>query len=192
MVASRSPERFRLGLGHPALEFVATCAGRRRAPVDRLASPSDLEDWLALTGLAAGASCTPRQLDQARNLREATYRLLEAARAKEPPTVADLEMVNAWARRPRQILQLDDAFRVQQTGPSPCTIALTELARATVELISGPELERIRNCADPTCSLMFIDRSHPGRRRWCSMERCGNRAKTARYRHQRLADHQRS
>jgi predicted RNA-binding Zn ribbon-like protein len=32
---------------------------------------------------------------------------------------------------------------------------------------------------------MFIDHSRPGRRRWCSMERCGNRAKTARYRQRR-------
>jgi predicted RNA-binding Zn ribbon-like protein len=34
---------------------------------------------------------------------------------------------------------------------------------------------------------MFIDRSRPGRRRWCSMERCGNRDKTARYRQRRLS-----
>ena len=67
-------------------------------------------------------------------------------------------------------------------GADPCHAALTELARGAIELVAGPELPRIRDCADPSCSLMFIDHSPPGRRRWCSMERCGNRAKTKSYR----------
>jgi predicted RNA-binding Zn ribbon-like protein len=27
------------------------------------------------------------------------------------------------------------------------------------------------------CSLVYVDTSRPGRRRWCSMEHCGNRHK---------------
>ncbi|HEV8279312.1 MAG TPA: CGNR zinc finger domain-containing protein [Streptosporangiaceae bacterium] len=33
---------------------------------------------------------------------------------------------------------------------------------------------RIRQCAGPACSLVFGNTSRPGRRRWRSMERCGN------------------
>jgi hypothetical protein len=35
------------------------------------------------------------------------------------------------------------------------------------------------------CSLLFVDTSRSGRRRWCSMERCGNRAKVAAHRRRR-------
>jgi predicted RNA-binding Zn ribbon-like protein len=41
--------------------------------------------------------------------------------------------------------------------------------------------ERIRGCANPECVLWFYDVSKNGRRRWCSMEGCGNRAKAARF-----------
>jgi predicted RNA-binding Zn ribbon-like protein len=36
---------------------------------------------------------------------------------------------------------------------------------------------RIRQCAAHNCYLTFLDTSRPDSRRWCSMERCGNRAK---------------
>jgi predicted RNA-binding Zn ribbon-like protein len=179
---------FRLGLGDPALELVATLGGRRREPFERLATPRDLSRWLQLTGLADGAECTDRELLEAQRLREAIYRLIDAARAGRLPAPADLDRVNRWARRPAPSPQLDATLRLERRGTGPCPAALAGVARAAVELVAGPDLHRIRNCADPGCSLMFIDRSRPGRRKWCSMQRCGNRAKTARYRaHRRKA-----
>lgn len=188
--AADSPE-FRLGLGHPVLEFVATLAGRRTEPLERLATPVDLSRWLELAGIAPAPRCTQRTLGQARRLREALYRLVVGAREGRPPAISDLELVNAWARGPTLAPQLDASLGVELVGPDPCRAALTQLARAGIELVSGSQLERIRNCANPTCSLMFIDHSRPGRRRWCSMERCGNRAKTAGYRrrHKAASDH---
>jgi predicted RNA-binding Zn ribbon-like protein len=35
----------------------------------------------------------------------------------------------------------------------------------------------IRVCAAENCGLLLVDTSRPRRRRWCSMEHCGNRAK---------------
>jgi predicted RNA-binding Zn ribbon-like protein len=174
---------FRLGLGHPVLDFLATLAGRRREPLERLATPDDLSRWLEVTGLASDPRCDHRLLAQARELREALYRTVLTAREQRQPDAADLELVNAWARRRTQSPQVDDRFRITLVGPDPCRAALAHLARAGIELVAGDALPLIRNCADPGCSLMFIDHSRPGRRRWCSMERCGNRAKTARYRH---------
>jgi predicted RNA-binding Zn ribbon-like protein len=176
---------FRLGLGQPVLDFLATLAGRRGEPLERLATPDDLSRWLDLTGLAFDARCDQKLLAQARELREALYRTVVAAREGRPPDAADLELVNGWARRRTQSPQLDTLFRVTLVGPDPCRAALAELAQAGIELVAGEQLPLIRNCANPGCSLMFIDHSRPGRRRWCSMERCGNRAKTARYRQRR-------
>ena len=40
---------------------------------------------------------------------------------------------------------------------------------------------RVRCCRHPDCMLWFVDVSKGGQRRWCSMERCGNRAKVQRH-----------
>lgn len=180
---------FRLGLGHPVLEFTATRARRRDQPHERLETAEDLSRWLELSGVARGARCTQRLLVEARRLREAIYEVIEAARHAGRPPAAAVALVNGWAKQPGRAPRLELSLRVTWVGPDPARAALTQLARAAIELATGPELARVRNCADPTCSLMFIDRSRPGRRRWCSMDRCGNRAKTARYRRQR--SHQR-
>jgi predicted RNA-binding Zn ribbon-like protein len=189
-MATRLVERkddFRLGLGHPVLEFLATLAGRHSEPLERLSSPEDLSRWLELTGIAAGADCDHALLVEARELRETLYQIVDATREGSSPAALDLELVNTWARRPTPSPQLDTSLRVTFVGSEPCAAALAELARAAIELVTGDELQKIRNCANPTCSLMFIDHSRPGRRRWCSMERCGNRAKTLRYRKRRRA-----
>jgi hypothetical protein len=44
------------------------------------------------------------------------------------------------------------------------------------------ELVRIRRCADSRCPRVFYDSTKNGRRRWCDMATCGNRAKAARHR----------
>jgi predicted RNA-binding Zn ribbon-like protein len=183
---NKTPRDFRLGLGHPVLEFVATL-GRRQddQPLERLQTPRDVSDWFALAGLGAGVRVEPELLAEARALREAIFGLVTAARGDRRPETADLRLVNRWARRPTVSPQLDASMRIRWVGSAPGQAVLVRLAAAAVELVAGPDRKRIRNCADPSCSLMFIDRSRPGRRRWCSMERCGNRAKTARYRHQR-------
>ena len=67
-----------------------------------------------------------------------------------------------------------------RSGPTRVTGALAQIARETVEFVTGADLARLRTCAG--CTLLFVDRSRPGTRRWCSMERCGNRNKTAHYR----------
>lgn len=176
---------FRLGLGHPVLEFLATLAQRQGEPLERLAEPDDLDRWLQLARLADRPRCNARLLARARELREAIYRLVSDVRDAQPADPADIELINRWARKPAPSPQLDASMDVQMVGSDPCQAALAQLARAAIELVAGDQLQRIRNCANPTCSLMFIDHSRPGRRRWCSMERCGNRAKTSRYRRRR-------
>ncbi|MFJ2967504.1 CGNR zinc finger domain-containing protein [Streptomyces collinus] len=38
-------------------------------------------------------------------------------------------------------------------------------------------IRRVRVCGADECALRFVDRSPARNRRWCSMSRCGNRAK---------------
>jgi predicted RNA-binding Zn ribbon-like protein len=50
------------------------------------------------------------------------------------------------------------------------------------------ELARVRRCADGRCPRVFFDATKNGRRRWCDMATCGNRAKAARHR-QKIMTH---
>jgi predicted RNA-binding Zn ribbon-like protein len=51
------------------------------------------------------------------------------------------------------------------------------------DLLAGPRLDRVRRCANPECGWLFFDDSRAGKRRWCSMQACGNRAKARRHYH---------
>lgn len=63
--------------------------------------------------------------------------------------------------------------------------ALTPIALSAVELAGSADPTRLRDCDAEDCTRWFVDTSKGGRRRWCSMARCGNRAKAARYRRRR-------
>jgi predicted RNA-binding Zn ribbon-like protein len=178
---------FRWGLGHLSLDFVATLGARRSNPVERLGAPEDLEEWLTTAGLLGGtgpsAIPTDVQLADARQLREVTYRVLMAGRLGDAPSKDDVDLINRYARGANAALQIGPDLSVVRLATDPVAVAISELARASVELLTGAELPRVRQCDG--CSLLFLDRSRPGQRRWCSMGSCGNRSKTARYRAKR-------
>lgn len=78
------------------------------------------------------------------------------------------------------------AVRVQtRFDPDGPLAALTPIALSAVEVAGSTDPGRLRDCDAEDCTRWFVDTSKGGRRRWCSMARCGNRAKAARYRRRR-------
>ena len=69
----------------------------------------------------------------------------------------------------------------------PLEDALAAVAEPLVGVISTGEVQRLRICANDGCRWVFEDTSRTGRRRWCSMASCGNRAKAARHRARKRA-----
>lgn len=59
---------------------------------------------------------------------------------------------------------------------------LAPIAESAADLFSSPDYFQIKKCANPACVLLFHDRTKNHRRRWCSAQGCGNRAKVAAYR----------
>jgi predicted RNA-binding Zn ribbon-like protein len=61
----------------------------------------------------------------------------------------------------------------------PVSVAsvLSVLARDALEVLGGSGAGRLKQCAAHDCPLLFVDDSRAGSRRWCSMQRCGNRSK---------------
>src|SRR6266550_3720241 len=80
----------------------------------------------------------------------------------------------------------DVVTRVRSAG-GPIERLYGAVARSAAELITQGDPRRLRKCADATCRLMFYDTSKSGRRRWCSMELCGGRAKVRAFYQRRRA-----
>ncbi len=59
---------------------------------------------------------------------------------------------------------------------------LIPIVESAADALILKELVRVRRCADPRCGRVFQDETKNGRRRWCDMSTCGNRAKAARHR----------
>ena len=59
---------------------------------------------------------------------------------------------------------------------------LIPIVESAADALILAELSRVRRCADPRCRRVFQDETKNGRRRWCDMATCGNRAKAARHR----------
>ncbi|MFJ8106104.1 CGNR zinc finger domain-containing protein [Streptomyces sp. NPDC096132] len=168
--------------GRPCLDFVATLGRRHADPVERLPDPAALGRWIEEAGLAAETGppqVTARDLTDARGLREAVHRLVRAAMDGREPDPADVTRVNEAAARPDLAPQLGPR---PWTARQPARAALATVARDAVLLVRGPLVERVKKCESPDCSLLFLDDSQARRRRWCSMDRCGNHAKVAGYR----------
>jgi predicted RNA-binding Zn ribbon-like protein len=184
---------FRFIGGRPCLDFVATLGKRHAVPVERLPDPAALGRWLSAAGLSADDTLevTPDELADARLLREALYRLLRAAMGGRTLDPSDVALLNTAAARPDLAPQLATApgdhthASVRRQAPDLASAALATVARDAVLLIGGPLADRVKECENPDCSLLFLDDSQARRRRWCSMERCGNLAKISGYRSRR-------
>ena len=165
---------------------------------DHLDSPTSAFDWLvdhdlmhreARIHLLAQYEASPaggvETLSRLRRVRQAMRGVLEAAatrRAPDPSALADMNR----ALRTHYIYELvpatDGVSLDHRHQGDPVDGAIARLAEALArEPIQG-DTTRLRICENPQCHWVFKDTSRTGKRKWCSMSSCGNRAKVARHR----------
>ncbi len=167
--------------GRLSLDFVATVSERGTTDLERLSTPDDLADWIALAGLTQ-RRLTPTDTDlaAARAVREAIFGLVTAWTRGTAPAERHRRTVNAAAAKSPPTPALTRGGHVTRAGNTDSVLAL--LARDALELADSPDRALVRWCADPSCTRPFVDRSRGHRRRWCGMRGCGDRAKAAAYR----------
>lgn len=181
--------------GHPALDFCNTWAGWDGLDThDYLQNYGHLAVWAGAVGLLpAERSATLRALgdhapetaagvlEQARRLRADLYGVLTGAGdgaafgrvGREVEAAARCRRLRSdGARPPAQITwELDD--RAGLRAP------VAAVAWAAGELLTSADRHHVRACPGTGCGWLFLDRR--GRRRWCTMAVCGNRAKVKRF-----------
>ncbi|WP_369023663.1 CGNR zinc finger domain-containing protein [Nocardia cyriacigeorgica] len=171
---------FRFDAGAVCLDFAHTGGEGDYAKFESLHEPADLAQWLAEPPLSAllTVPVTAEELTAAKSLRQAIW-VVAHARADGRPLPADAVATINRAATPTPLTPelAMDGTTAGWAAPVRATQALSTLARETIELLTGPLAGRIRECAGDNCPLVFVDTSRPGARRWCAMERCGNRHK---------------
>jgi predicted RNA-binding Zn ribbon-like protein len=176
--------RRRLRSGRPSLNLVHTSGEEELARVELVHSPADLSRVL---GLLLGAPPIPADegdLAVMRELRATITRMAYGLAVGTLPLREDVDVLNTVAAAPPLVRALHPEGGTRLVDPTAAA-ALATLARDAVDLFGGRYAHRIRVCAAEDCGLLFVDASRPGRRRWCSMERCGNLAKVRGHRARR-------
>jgi len=168
--------------GSFALDFAYTGAIGGTPAWERLHAPDDLTSWLRERFPVAVGAARSRDLFDAVALRDAIARMAHAAAHGEAVRSADIDLVNLYAATPDIPPALAGGSR--QAGRSVQTVgqALSTIARDAVDLFDSTNAERIRECSGVDCAIVYLDTSRAATRRWCSMQRCGNRAKVRAHR----------
>jgi predicted RNA-binding Zn ribbon-like protein len=166
--------------GHPALDFCNTAAGWGEPErKEYLASYRHLVVWAREAGLV-GADAAGRLsggdgagvLERALRLREALYAVCVGSSddADWDVVASEVERAAATAR-----FSAPGTWTLPETEEQP----LLAVARAAGDLLASSEPQVVRACPGRGCGWLFLDRR--GRRRWCDMRVCGNRAKARRH-----------
>jgi len=165
------------------LDFANTRYWRgQSAPTETLNAPADLAAWAK-----APKAASAKEFEQAIALRETLYRLFDGHAQGKPAAPRDLETLNtALAQAParKALKRSRGGYDWDVDAKSGTALALlAPVLWSAGDLLAGPRLDRVRCCANPECGWLFLDDSRAGKRRWCSMSACGNRAKARRHYH---------
>jgi predicted RNA-binding Zn ribbon-like protein len=186
-------QAFNFDAGALCLELACTTGGEGfRARFEVLHTPADIARWAARSRLdlpghgldPADVVATADHLTRLRRLREAIWSAANTAADGGPPDPVDLAVINSTAADPPPKPMLDPrSLQVTWRRPVTARQLVAAIARDGVTTLSRLTVHRIRRCAGMRCYLVYLDTSRPGRRRWCSMQRCGNRNKAREHRH---------
>ena len=121
-------------------------------------------------------------------LRAALREVVDGTVAGRKPNSEALAIVNGVLASvpPAELVPTADGIALgHRHGADPLADALGTIAQPVAEALADGRPERLRVCANDSCRWVFYDTSPTGRRRWCDMTTCGNRAKAARHRARR-------
>ena len=190
MKSKRVPhtKEFQFVGGALTLDFINTVGNRLGDQREYLRSPQELKRWIRLAGLMGNQreiSISRMQLAELLSIREELYQLFKPAaggKTLPKPAVERLNRRLAAVMPYRQLAPADDGFAWGWRLRSRDAARLEAyILFDAAELVTSGRFRKIRECAGGPCGWLFLDRSQAGRRRWCSMEDCGNRDKVRRY-----------
>jgi predicted RNA-binding Zn ribbon-like protein len=158
--------------GSSSLDFTA-------ANID---DPDSLATCLLRIGVVSRAPAAAYEdVADAVRLQAAMRRLFAATAAAKALPERDVATINSHAgdEPPALVLRADGS--ASRSAADPVRAGLAAVARDAIEALTRHAGD-VRVCAARDCGRIFLDRSRSKGRRWCSMQRCGNRVKVVAFR----------
>jgi predicted RNA-binding Zn ribbon-like protein len=188
------------GLG-ACLDFINTLEldGTEGVPDDHIPTVDVAIGWFGDRSVAHEAALRQQSesdpdawLDRIGRVRDALREIWDATVEGRSSATAAVEVVNDTLRHlaPPELRATAAGIVVghRHDAADPLGEALARLADALAEALADGDTSRFRICANDACRWVFEDTSRGGRRRWCDMQSCGNRAKVRRFRSRQRAD----
>ena len=173
---------FRFDPGSLAFAFSVTGHPFDPDRFEVLKEPEDVGRWAVDVLGARRIQTTAASVLDAKRLRWAIWNTAAAIIDGIAVAASDRSTLNAFAERPSLVPRIDPDGEQSWAPMARASALFSSIARDMIEVATGPLASRIRRCEGVNCAIPFVDTSRPGTRRWCSMDRCGNRAKVAAHR----------
>lgn len=181
MIDSHSP--FIFVANNLAIDFVNTCVQKDGVPFELLNSTADFVLWVKQAGFTHKVFESEFDLLEIHQFRQALRALFSAKMDAQLLPAEPLQTLNGYlkdAPMHQQLLQRDCEVVLQPLSDQLSKAQLLgEIAHRASQILISSAKHPIKSCASHSCILMFLDTSKAKKRRWCSMEWCGNRAKAA-------------
>ena len=182
------------GLG-TCLDFINTLEldGTDGVPDDHIPTVDAVIGWFGARSVAHEADLRQQAdgepdawLERVGRTRGALREIWDATVEGRSSDTAAVELVNDTLRHvaPPELRRTVAGIAVghRHDASDPLAEALARLADALADALADGDTSRFRICANDACRWVFEDTSRGGRRRWCDMQSCGNRAKVRRFR----------
>jgi len=154
------------------LDFVNTARGRGDQPPDLLPDDAAVVRWASAQRLDLNGG--PPPVGTMHQFRERLTALAEALHAGLQPPAGSIAAINeqlACGQGRHQLTRVSGEWRLR-FAPERRPSILEAIAQSAAGSLAD-SVRLVRRCADPSCSLFFIDDSPNQSRRWCSTAVCG-------------------
>jgi predicted RNA-binding Zn ribbon-like protein len=173
--------------GEPApgeLELVRSFINTRELDPDRdeLTDPRALDEWIERRGLPVDEPATAADLERALRFREALRALALQNSGRELPDDAVATLRDAAGEATLRAWVDDSGAMAIAPSCDGVDSLIARILSAVASAQETGEWARLKACTSDECLWAFYDRSRNRSRHWCSMDVCGNRAKTRKYR----------
>lgn len=183
---------------HPAIDFLNTSLAPDGGSIELLATGTEYVEWLMAANLLdkkRGLDLTRRTsgkalesaAEEARHVREWMRAWLTRWRSNPEgdyrKEIAALNALLSRATYSRAVVRTESGLSVVDRPQVQEADGLLGLvASQLAALITHEQPELIKDCANPACTLWFLDQTKSHRRMFCSASACGNRVRVAAFR----------
>jgi predicted RNA-binding Zn ribbon-like protein len=175
--------------GHLVIDLINTEEFRRGVRRDLIRSPQEFVAWLSEEELAGAISrvqlpfdiqvWTVTELSRVHAFRAHLRERLEQMADRQEMQMEIISEMESYMEQAPFVLKIHDEKVTPVPIGDPVQRLCSLVAADLLHLFEIGHLSRLRRCSNPNCLFLYIDPA--GRRKWCSMKRCGNRAKVTRH-----------